>query len=82
MGDGASIHSVRASEEAASLLTSSIKDPIQAEREQFAREREEMARARPLCTAHQAPPFRLSGYSIRHLPIQDGLAMFTVGSFR
>ncbi|KAJ7253065.1 hypothetical protein B0H12DRAFT_1233772 [Mycena haematopus] len=43
VGDGASIHSVRASEEAASLLAASIKDTVEAEREQFAREREEMA---------------------------------------
>ncbi|KAJ7075109.1 hypothetical protein B0H15DRAFT_806418 [Mycena belliarum] len=44
VGDGASIHTVHAaSEEAASLLAASIKDTVQAEREQMAREREEMA---------------------------------------
>ncbi|KAJ7747892.1 hypothetical protein DFH07DRAFT_942325 [Mycena maculata] len=46
-GDGASVHSVQAAtEEAASILASSIKDTVQAEREQFAREREEMAAER------------------------------------
>ncbi|KAK7042437.1 hypothetical protein R3P38DRAFT_2511174, partial [Favolaschia claudopus] len=46
VGDGASIHSVRASEEAASLLASSIKDTVAAEREEMAREREAMAEER------------------------------------
>ncbi|KAJ7164926.1 hypothetical protein C8R46DRAFT_875156, partial [Mycena filopes] len=49
-GDGISIHSVRASEaasqEAATRLAESIKDTIEAEREQFARERDEMAAER------------------------------------
>lgn len=50
VGDGASMHTVHtvqaASEEAASLLAASIKDTVQAEREQFAREREELAAER------------------------------------
>ncbi|KAJ7445230.1 hypothetical protein B0H11DRAFT_434562 [Mycena galericulata] len=41
VGDGASIRSVQAAADAASLLASSIKDTVQAGREEFAREREE-----------------------------------------
>ncbi|KAJ6463887.1 hypothetical protein C8R45DRAFT_502593 [Mycena sanguinolenta] len=46
VGDGASIHSVRASEEAASRMAASIKDTIDEERAQMERERAEMAAER------------------------------------
>ncbi|KAJ7291223.1 hypothetical protein C8J57DRAFT_212349 [Mycena rebaudengoi] len=54
LGDGASIHTVQAaSEQAASLLAASIKETVQAEREQFAREREEMAAERAQLAAER-----------------------------